>query len=233
MTEKELLSTEKCSECKTFQKCFSDLLQTSDEFLNIKKSHIHYKKGETISKQGVFAYDIAIIKEGFVKLLHEGAGNKNLIFSILKPGDFLGLSTLSGNRKCYYTATAISDCEVCLIEKNDLYELLKVNDKIIQSILEWHCRYEEMIFTKLVCFKDKHLHGRLADVILFLNEEEFQCNEFISNFTRKDIANMIGTSSENTTRLLTEFKTDGLIQFSGKQIVIKDMKRLEQISQKG
>ena len=46
------------------------------------------------------------------------------------------------------------------------------------------------------------------------------------NLTREDLANIIGTATETTIRILREFKEDGLIKIKGRIISILDPEKL-------
>ena len=69
----------------------------------------------------------------------------------------------------------------------------------------------------------------MAEAILYLQEtyglqeDEKTLNVQIS---REDFANLVGTATETAIRLLSEFRTDGLIAFDGKKIVLLDTRKL-------
>ena len=48
--------------------------------------------------------------------------------------------------------------------------------------------------------------------------------------TREELANIVGTATESVIRLLSEFKSDRLIELNGRKIKIIDQKGLEKIS---
>lgn len=49
--------------------------------------------------------------------------------------------------------------------------------------------------------------------------------------TREEIANAIGTATESTIRLLSEFKKEGYIVLSGKRIKIADKVKLQHLTE--
>ena len=50
------------------------------------------------------------------------------------------------------------------------------------------------------------------------------------SLTREELANIVGTATESVIRLLSEFKTDKLIELNGRKIKILNKKGLEKIS---
>lgn len=101
--------------------CFRDLNNVDLEFLNKNKTQIEYQKGDTIFKQGAFAPHVLFVNKGLVKIhVHLGKG-KQLNLRLAKSGDFMAFSTIFGNSKYEYSAVALINSVICMINK----ELLK------------------------------------------------------------------------------------------------------------
>jgi CRP-like cAMP-binding protein len=49
------------------------------------------------------------------------------------------------------------------------------------------------------------------------------------SLSREDYANLVGTATESAIRILSQFKKEGLISTSGKQIKIEDLNALKRI----
>jgi CRP-like cAMP-binding protein len=78
----------------------------------------------------------------------------------------------------------------------------------------------------------KTVRERLAEVLLML-QDNFGCNnEGYLNIilTREEFSNIVGTATESVIRLLSEFKSDGIISMNGKRIKIENKNYLEKIS---
>jgi CRP/FNR family transcriptional regulator len=71
---------------------------------------------------------------------------------------------------------------------------------------------------------------RLAATILMLKETygmEGEGSDLIDiALSREDLANIVGTATETVIRLLSEFKSDGLIGLEGKKIKVIDTQKL-------
>jgi CRP/FNR family transcriptional regulator len=75
----------------------------------------------------------------------------------------------------------------------------------------------------------KPVRERAAEAILFIKETygfEADGKTIDAAFSREDIANIIGTATETTIRLLSEFNKEGIIQLNGKKITILNLKQL-------
>lgn len=73
----------------------------------------------------------------------------------------------------------------------------------------------------------------MADALLEFSERIFQSESFTLPISQSELANLVDTSRESVSRVLTEFDKDGLIKIKGKQIVILNKKSLNLISQNG
>jgi len=100
-----------CKECNRSSKCFSRLLPEQVEFIDHYKVQIDYSMGEDVCKQGAFASSIIYIVDGLIKLSIEGPNNKSFILRIVKPTEFIGLSSLFGENIYHYSAKTIKDTE--------------------------------------------------------------------------------------------------------------------------
>jgi CRP-like cAMP-binding protein len=78
----------------------------------------------------------------------------------------------------------------------------------------------------------KSVKERLAEILLHLKDEFGVNNEEVINLnlTREELANIIGTATESVIRLLSEFKSDGIIELQGRKIKILDASKLKKIS---
>jgi CRP/FNR family transcriptional regulator len=99
--------------------------------------------------------------------------------------------------------------------------LEKANEDIIKA------------YNRLYSITHKQIHGRFAELLNYLRERIYQANPFELTLTRKDMAELIHTSPESISRLVKEFKDDGIIESEGRNIEILDDDRLKQISMFG
>jgi len=215
-----------------FPPCFNKLRQREFELIKQNIIEVKYKKGETIYKQGVFISRIIYLVKGLVKVYLKGVNNKNLIFKIIKPYDFIGLSSLYGEKYYHYSVTTLINTTICLIKKDVISKLIYNNNDFALEIIKWYCMNDSLIFSKLTNISYKSTYARIADSLLYLNKV-FDNKNIIPLAKRKDIAELSGISVESAVRSLTKFKNEGIINTYGKNIEIVNEKLLEEISIKG
>lgn len=222
-----------CSECTLDEKCLNKLIPGQPDFEKANKVLVTYLKGEILCKMGGFPSGVKTIIQGFVKLFVEGPEHRNIIVNILGPGDFLGLASICGCVTYSYTAMALNECLVCSLERDTVRELIGKSGKFASEIARWYCINYDQAFAKISSLGFKHLPGRMADVLFYLDQPRYTKHAIYEHLSRRDLADMAGISMESAVRILSDFDKNGIIRLSGKEIEILDYSRLEQISQQG
>jgi len=69
--------------------------------------------------------------------------------------------------------------------------------------------------------------------LLEFSDKIFMSDTFTIPLTQAELANLVDTSRESVSRVLTEFDKDEIIKIKGKQIEIVNKKSLKLISQNG
>ena len=225
--------TTNCLECKKRSNCFQQLIPSELEFINQNKTQVTYQKGETICKEGAFASYVSYIIDGLVKVYIEDQSNKNINLKISTSSEFIGLSTIFQNSVYGFSAVALTDTSVCLIEKASFRGLLKSNGNFATEVIKWYCEKEKHLFCKIKSMGQKQMHGRMANTLLYLNSEEFNGKNLFSYISRKDIAEFACISTESVVRILKEMKNEGIIKLKDKDIEIVKPDVLERINKCG
>ena len=221
-----------CNNCIRSSDCFIQNIEKEEEFYNIQKTHINYKKGETIIKEGSRVSDILYLLDGLVKVYIEGP-NKNIIIKLLKSGDFIGLTSLYGDDSYYFSAAALTETKVCSIDQDAIKDLISISCDFSRETASWYCKNYNIMLTKCLNLGLKQMNGKLANILLYLNKEEFNSIDIFSHISRKDLAELSGMAIESVARILTEFSDDKIIEIKGKKIEIKNIELLKSISKNG
>ena len=222
-----------CNDCTLDEKCLNKLIPGQKDFEEANKVLVTYLKGEILCKMGGFPSGVKTILQGFVKLFVEGPGHRNIIVNILGPGDFLGLPSICGCVTYSYTAMALNECLVCSIERDAVRDLISKSGKFAYEIARWYCVNYDQAFGKISSLGFKHLPGRMADVLFYLDQPRYRLHNIYEYLSRKELADMAGISMESAVRILSDFDKNGIIRVSGKEIEILDHSRLEQMSHSG
>ena len=221
----------KCNCCQLKSSSVKTLSQAEIERQEKNCTEVHFRKGDTIFKQNAFSSNIIYLNRGLVKIHIEGPKNDQII-KIVKAPSHLGIPTTFNEKINHYSATALNQTSVCFIDINVFKDFIYKNGEFAYELITELCKNELNSFHRCVNRTQKHIHGRIADALLFF-ENIFEHNEFILPFTRLEFGNFVDTSRESVSRILTDFKNDGIINLNGKKVEILNEKLLEKISNKG
>ena len=173
------------------------------------------------------------MKEGLVKLSRTTSDEKEQIISFAKPFDFVSLLSVFSSENYHYTVTAIEDSTTCELDLEQVKMIARDNGVFTLDLMTRVSEATDRIILDNLEIKQKHLHGRVAYVLLFFAQKVYERDDFELPISRKEIAEYIGMTTENVIRTLSEFKKDKIIRIFGKEIDIIDRERLESISLHG
>lgn len=230
---KHITETDKEFVCEIQAPCFQDLSIEEVEMIRSSKTQIVFRKGENLTKQGVFASSVLFIMDGFVKQYVEGDGLHNYNLRIIQAGEFLGLSTVFTENIYRYSVIALTDTRVFLIDKETIKKVVQLNGMFAFNLIRRYSEHNAGLYDSIRNLMYKQMNGRMADALLYLNADAFKELDIFTHLSRKDIADFAGLSTESTVKVLKAFEKDGLISLEDKNIKLLQVDALLEISKKG
>jgi CRP-like cAMP-binding protein len=219
--------------CDIQAPCFQVLSPEEIEMVRASKTQILFRRGDNLTKQGAFTSYALFIIRGLVKQYIEGDNNKSHNLRIIKPGEFVGLSSVFTKNVFNYSSVAITDCQVYLIEKETIATIVKQNGIFGFNLIKRYCEQNVNLYGSLRNVLYKQMNGRIADTLLYIDGLKVENPEIFQLLSRKDIADFAGISTESTVKLLKSFEKDGLIELNEKDIVLLNYDGLSEIAKHG
>lgn len=219
--------------CGKMVACFRDLTTEELEQLNRGKTELTYLAGENLFKQGAFSTHLLLITRGLVKVYLQTGREKQLNLQLAQTGDFLGFASLFGETLHGTSAVALTDTEVCMIDKEQMRTILLNNAQFAMRITSRNYRNERQLLTIIANMTYKQMRGKLASTLLYLSGENFSDQNLFQYLSRQDLANFASVATESAIKLLKEFERDGIIALEGKGITILNKTELEKIERLG
>ena len=210
-----------------------DLKLSDAEISQFTRIKINFRKNETICKQGAIASYIMILSEGLSKNFLEGNNEKGVNFKIVKAFDFIGLSSIYGDKRYHFSGTTLLSSKIYLIETELFKKTLLNNTEFAEIVLSWYCSELNNNLRRLSCIANKQSLGRIAETLLYLANDIFENSIISQAITRKDIAELAGMSTESAVRILSELKNDKIIKITKFGIELLNYKLLNTISLAG
>lgn len=224
-----------CSNCPKKECIFCNSLDVASlEKLEQVKNTIRYNKGQYIYYESTPPVGVYCIYEGKVKVIKQSPDGKEQIVYLAKSGDILGTKDLITLNQHSTSACTIEDSVICHIPKVVFFEMIENNHLLYGKINAHLCRVLGHIEEKVLNFSQRNVRERLAINILNLNESfgVSRNNEIVIDvpLSREDMANMVGTATETVIRILSEFRKEGLVDFSGKKMTITNIGNLRKVA---
>jgi CRP-like cAMP-binding protein len=225
----------KCDDCEAKKNgIFCDINPEKNLELSKFKVMNHYKKGQNLFIQGHPPLGLFCVASGKIKLTINGSDGKESILKIVGAGDILGHSSLFNRKNHEASAEVIEDSIICFVDKNYFRLLLSDNHQIAIHLLEKISNELGYTEKKHVSMLQKNIRERLAGLLLQLGrdfgEEESLRIKIKIQLSRNEMASMVGAAHESIIRLLSEFREEEIIDFEGKFILIKNLKKLREIA---
>ena len=223
-----------CQHCTLRQK--GDFCQMPDRLMSefSKMGRItFYPDNATLLAEGQIPRGIYIVCSGRAKLSVQARDGKTVILKIAGNRDVLGLSAIVSGRPSPMTVTTLGFCQIKFIEQDDFLRLIATDNQTAMACAALLAR--EVTST----FGDVHdlllarsSTEKLARLLLswVAREPHNRDLRVESEFTHEEIAQMIGSSRETVTRLLSDMKRKELIRIEGSMLVIPNRIALQAIA---
>lgn len=199
--------------------------------LSHEKKIISFKKGDLLIEEGATPKGIYYIDKGTAKMYKLGFNGKEQILRFIKTGDILGYRSILSKQPYGASATAMEDTECCFIPEKFFLKVLEHHPKLAFDILRRISEDLGESAQTITFLAQKTVRERLAEVLLLLEKKLGTDKDgFIKiSLTREEMANLIGTATESAIRLISEFKTDNLIEVEGRKIKILAHQKLTKL----
>jgi CRP-like cAMP-binding protein len=166
-----------------------------------------------------------LIQAGQVKVTMISPEGKEIILSLLGPGDFFGEMALLDDEPRSATVVATENLELVTIWRKDFLQILSENFDITRKVLAQISRRLRSASSRIESLATMDVYGRLARFFVDLAKVQGKPldNGYIAvtRPTHQAIANMIGTSRETVSRLIHDLMKQGLLLSEGKTIYLK------------
>jgi CRP/FNR family transcriptional regulator len=227
------LASESCIHC--LEKCdaFQVLSHEELERLHENRYETVYRQGEVIAKQGAPISHLVSLTEGIVKVVLETPGDSDIILTVNKPVYLLTGPGVFVDNRYHFSVIALNECRTCYLDIKHLYTFFDDNPEFARRFNRTMGERSIMLYERIRSLTQKNMAGRISEALLFLHHTIFESNPFDMLLTRQELGEFTGMTKESVSRILKEFKEEGLIDVDDRKIEILDFEKLKDISRKG
>jgi len=191
-----------------------------------------YKKGETVFYEGQPNQLIYFVYTGFVKLWKEGVHREEQVIRFAKNKDILGFWGCLENKNYSLSATVMTDTNICYINKNIFFDILKKNNFILFHLLHDYTIKIKKIELNLRNLVEMNVREKVAKSILVLFDcfrDELDNKSMKTILSRSELASIAGINKDSVGKQLTLFKNENIIAKNNDGNITIDEKALENI----
>ncbi len=222
-----------CTECdRRAERIFCNLSRESLAELDAIKFTGIYPKGSLLFVEGEEPRGVFILCSGRAKLTTSSSEGKTLILKVAEAGEVLGVSATILGKPYEVSAETLEPSQLNFIKRDDFIKFLNANaDACMHTAQQLSQKYQsaqrEIRSLGLAQTTSEKLAKLLLDWSDSNGEETPRGIRLAVLLTHEEIAQMIGTTRETVTRILSDFKKRRLIEVKGSSFFLLAKKTLE------
>jgi CRP/FNR family transcriptional regulator, cyclic AMP receptor protein len=212
---------------------FCDLPKpTLQEFEKIKYASA-YPPGAVLFVEGQAPRGVYLICAGRVKLTTTSRDGKTLILRIASAGELLGLHATVSGKAYELTAETLQACQLDFIKRDDFLKFLQNHGDACLNAAQHLSHNVQNAYEMIRSLGLSHsVSERMARLLLEWSDDGEQTKDGLRikiALTHEEIAQLIGTSRETVTRVLSEFRQKKFAELHGSTLMIRDKEALERL----
>lgn len=220
-----LLAPRSCYSCER-KSCFVNK-HCSDEWkqlLTKNKTTFIVPTGKEIFSKGEEVKGIFSIYSGFIKVYDNDEKSERII-DLVTGGQILGYRGLGRAKSIYsVSAKALSECEITFFPLNVFNLAIKSNSDLTFFLIDLLANKLNRIENRSKNFPNMQAKEKIIYALYYIIDsfgfDKSDSNKLSFTLSRKDIANIAGTTYETVIRVLSELDKQKLIAIDGKAIRI-------------
>lgn len=192
-----------------------------------------YPKGKKIFEEGAKPRFFTLVLSGQVKIYKTTAEGQDLIIEVFGKGDAFGTVALFDGMGYPASAAPLQEASVVLIPAEDFFKFIELHPAFAVKLIRDLGRRLRMATGKIMSLTFRDVQSKMANLLFSLAEEHGERTpegvKIALPLTRQEMANMIGSTIESAIRVLSHFKKERIIDTQGKEIIILNMEKLQDL----
>ncbi len=215
-----------CKHCLVGKFCSPEWISKVDA----GKNQLLYRKGQYIFYEGALVFGLHLVTEGKVKIISNVSGSKEQIVRLATDGHVLGRW---GDKEDIYENSAVSleDSVICFINNDLLHDVCLANPEFTFQLMKYYASELRKSGKQIKCLGQMPVKLKIVETLLHL-VEIFGLDSrrnIAAAISRQEIAEMAAVNMEQVSREITALKKRRIISTNGKQIIINDLEKLQEI----
>jgi CRP/FNR family cyclic AMP-dependent transcriptional regulator len=191
---------------------FSGLNEQRLAALALEASLKSVARNEVVLHEGDVTDNVYFVLAGGLKVLVSDDEGREVILSMLGPGDVFGELSVLDDHPRSATVVAVESSKLVVFAKLDFLRCLADNFDIALLIMRGMAARLRLADQRIESLALLDVYGRVARLLLELSESCDGMQVVTRRLTKQDIAKMVGASREMVSRVMKDLARHGLIE---------------------
>ncbi|MGQ0512517.1 MAG: Crp/Fnr family transcriptional regulator [Betaproteobacteria bacterium] len=179
-------------------------------------------RSSLIMAAGDATESLYVVISGRLKVMMGDAEGKEVILSLIGPGEFFGEMGLIDDSPRSASVIAIEPCELLSLSRRDFKKCMAENFDMTMAVMKGLVRRLREADRKIGSLALLDVYGRVARLLIDMSENVNGQKIVTKRLPKQDIAKMIGASREMVSRVMKDLQMGGYIEMRGSTIVVRD-----------
>jgi len=202
-------------------------------FLNKVATPCFYRKDDLVFHENFPAHNIYFVSSGFVALWKQTIFSKKQYIRFVREGELFGYRGSAIENPTYrLSASTFEDAIIYSILKKDFAIVLKENPELHFKIISRYVKELEKVETAFCYHITMNTREKVAEALLKIYTIFGGNNApapFKKAMLRKDIADIAGVSTGKTINMLSDFRSEKIVDTCGSEITFLNIDKIKEI----
>ncbi len=201
---------------------FAELAPSDAAVLTSHGSVRSYPANTVLITEGDQVGSLYVLLEGRVKVFASDDAGREVILSILGPGEYFGELSLVDEAPRSASVMSLTPVKLMVITQSQVRQCLTENTELAFNLIRALTREVRVLTDNIKTFALMDVYGRVTQTLLDLAVEKDGKLVIEPRLTHQDIANMVGASREMVSRILKELVTGNYVSVDKRSMTINE-----------
>jgi CRP/FNR family transcriptional regulator len=178
----------------------------------------HVRRREQLFYEGQEGHSLYVLARGAVQLVKTSPEGRDIVIKTLGPGEAFGEVILFEKRRYPVSAVSVADGLVLMIPRLQIDCLLS-GEAFRRDFIAMLLRKQRYLVDRILSLTSQDVEERF---FAFLREQYGERQEYRIELSKGDLAAAIGTIPETFSRLIQRLRREGVLQWEGKTLRLRD-----------
>ncbi|ADP69860.1 transcriptional regulator, Crp/Fnr family [Rhodomicrobium vannielii ATCC 17100] len=214
---------------------FASMTDAQVDLLASRATARRVAEGSAVFEQGEPATSFYLLLDGRLKVRQITADGQQIIVRIVNPGDLLGFACALSRPDYPGTATAAVDSVVAAWPSTNWNAFVEANPHLAMNAIRTIGQRLDEAHTRIREMSTQEVERRVAHTVLRLVDQAGKADAGGTRvdfpISRRDIAEMTGTTLHTVSRILSAWEAQGLVEGGRRKLVVRDAAKLAKLAE--